>query len=316
MKTPVVFIIFNRADTARRVFEVIREARPARLFVIADGPRSERAGERELCLETRAIIDQVDWDCQVETDFSAVNLGCRRRVASGLSWVFSQVDEAIILEDDCLPDPSFFGFCEELLERYRDDERVMHIAGTNFQSGNSEYGKRASSSSYYFSRYNHCWGWATWRRAWSKFDGTMSCWPEVRRQGYLADILAGDEWAVPYWERSFQEVYEGRIDSWSFVWTLSCWVNNGLTILPTTNLISNIGFNPQGAHTINRRSRFANMKTEAIDLPLTAPPVMVRDRRADRYTQRHNFRDGWLIRLARRALRFYLQQQKRGRSQS
>ncbi len=314
MKTPVVFIIFNRADTARRVFEVIRRARPPRLFVIADGPREERAGEREMCLEARAIIDQVDWDCQVETDFSEVNLGCRRRVTSGLNWVFSKVDDAIILEDDCLPDPSFFGFCEELLERYRDDERVMHIAGTNFQFGNRQSRKRGSSSGYYFSRYNHCWGWATWRRAWSKFDESMRCWPEVRSRGYLTDILTGDEWAVPYWERSFQDVYNGRIDSWSFVWTLSCWVNNGLTILPHINLISNIGFNLQGAHTINRRSRFANMKTGSIALPLAPPPVMVRDRIADRYTQKHNFRDGWLIRLARRVLRFYLQQQKRERS--
>lgn len=314
MKTPVVFIIFNRADTARRVFEVIRQARPPRLFVIADGPRAERPGEWERCRETRAIIDQVDWDCQVETDFSAVNLGCRRRVASGLTRVFSQVEEAIILEDDCLPDPSFFGFCEELLERYRHDERVMHIAGTNFQFGAGKSGKRATPS-YYFSRYNHCWGWATWRRAWAKFDESMRCWPEVRDGGYLADILAGDEGAVRYWERSFQNVYAGRIDSWSFVWTLSCWVNNGLTILPGVNLISNIGFNLQGAHTINRRSRFANMKTETIALPLTAPPVMARDRLADRYTQRHNFRDGWLIRLARRVLRFYLRRQKRERSQ-
>jgi hypothetical protein len=300
MRTPVVFIIFNRLDTARRVFEVIREAKPPRLFVIADGPRVDRTGESEKCLEARTIIKQVDWECEVQTNFSETNLGCRRRVSSGLNWVFSQVDEVIVLEDDCLPDPSFFDFCEVLLERYRDDERVMHIAGTNYQFGN-----RRSPYSYYFSRYNHCWGWATWKRAWAKYDDTMSIWPEVRDQGYLKDILIGDELAVPYWRRSFQDVYDGKIDSWSFVWTLSCWINYGLTILPSVNLISNIGFNAHGAHTLNHLSRFANMKTASIEFPISSPPIMARDSQADRYTQKHNFRDGVLIRLGRRLLQFY-----------
>ena len=312
MRTPVVFIIFNRADTARRVLAAIRQARPSRLFVIADGPRPHRTGEEQRCLEARAVITEIDWECEVTTDFSDVNLGCRKRISSGLDRVFATVEEAIILEDDCLPEPSFFGYCEELLDRYRDDQRVMHIAGTNYLFGN--YQARMSRASYYFSRYNHCWGWATWRRAWKKYDATMSCWPELRESGRLADILAGDEWAVAYWQRAFQQVFDGRIDSWSFVWTLSCWINSGLTILPTVNLISNIGFNDQGAHTFNRRSRFANMETTPISLPLIDPPFLIRDREADHYTQRHNFRDGWLIRLARRFLEYQVRrrQQRRG----
>lgn len=302
MRTPVVFIIFNRADTARRVLGAIRQARPSRLFVIADGPRSNRPGEDERCREARSVISEIDWECEVTTDFADINLGCRKRISTGLNRVFATVDEAIILEDDCLPEPGFFGYCEELLERYRHDRRIMHIAGTNYLFG--RYRERMSRQSYYFSRYNHCWGWATWRRAWERFDTSMSCWPELRHSGRLKDILAGDEWSVPYWERAFQQVFDERLDSWSFVWTFSCWINSGLTILPTVNLISNIGFNEQGAHTLNRRSRFANMVTEPISLPLTDPPFLIRDREADRYTQRNNFRDGLLIRLARRMLEY------------
>lgn len=301
MKSALVFIIFNRADTAGRTFEMIRQARPSRLFVIADGPRPEREGEVERCAEARAIVDRVDWQCEVTRYFSETNLGCRRRISTGLREVFSEVDEAIVLEDDCLPDPSFFPYCEEMLERYRQDERVMHIAGTNYQ-----FGRRRTPWSYYFSRYNHCWGWASWSRAWRHYDDSMSLWPEVRDRGLLNDILAGDDGSVHYWERAFQEVYDGKIDSWSFVWTLSCWMRSGLTILPAVNLISNIGFNNRGAHTLNRRSRFAGMETEALAFPLAHPPFMIRDREADSYTQKNNFRDGRMIRLARRLMRYHL----------
>lgn len=309
MRTPVVFIIFNRADTARRVLAAIRQARPSRLFVIADGPRPHRVGEEQRCLEARAVIEEIDWECEVTTDFSDVNLGCRKRISSGLDRVFATVEEAIILEDDCLPEPSFFGYCEELLDRYRDDTRVMHIAGVNYLFG--QFQERLTRYSYYFSRYNHCGAWATWRRAWTLYDSDMNCWPELHKSGQLADILAGDEWAVRYWENAFQQVFDRRTDSWSFVWTFSCWINNGLTILPSVNLISNIGFNEQGAHTINKRSRFANMKTAPISLPLSNPIFMIRDIKADRYIQRHNFKDGIFIRLARKMLRYYVQRSQR-----
>jgi hypothetical protein len=303
MKTPVVFIIFNRADTARRVFEEIRRARPPRLFVIADGPRPARDGERQQCLETRAVIEGVDWECELTTDFSDLNLGCRNRIATGLDRVFAEVEEAIILEDDCLPDPSFFGFCEALLARYRDDRRVMHIGGSNYLGG--RFPERISPFSYYFSRYNHCWGWATWRRAWANYDAEMSHWSELRDRDGLTDILTGDESAVSYWKRAFDEVAAGRIDSWSLVWTFSCWINSGLTILPAVNLISNIGFDQRGTHTRNRHSRFANMPTSSIPLPLVDPWFVIRNREADRFTQRNNFQDGPLFRSLRRMLTLY-----------
>jgi hypothetical protein len=159
VNTPIAFFIFNRPDTTARVFEAIRQAQPSKLLVVADGPRSTRPGEAEKCAATRAIIDQVDWECEVLTNYSDVNLGCRHRVSSGLDWVFEQVEEAIILEDDCLPHPTFFRFCEELLEWYRHDHRIVAISGDNFQNGH-----QSGEFSYYFSRYVHIWGWATWRR--------------------------------------------------------------------------------------------------------------------------------------------------------
>lgn len=303
MNTPVVFIIFNRADTTRRVLDEIRRARPRRLFVVADGPRAGRPGERESCLEARSVINEVDWDCELTTDFSEDNLGCRRRIATGLDRVFAEVEEAIILEDDCLPAPDFFPFCEALLARYRHDCRVMHIGGSNYLG--DHFRERMSDASYYFSRYNHCWGWATWRRSWINYDANMSRWPELRDRKGLLDILTGDEWAVPFWQRAFEEVAAGRIDSWSLVWTFSCWINSGLTILPTVNLISNIGFDERGTHTRNRQSRFANMATGSIPLPPVEPRFMIRDREADRFTQRNNFRDTALLRLLRRLLTIY-----------
>lgn len=287
MRTPVVFIVFNRPDTARRVFSEIRRARPSRLFLIADGPRASRPGEQSECLAARSVVNDIDWDCELTTDLSDVNLGCRKRITTGLDRVFAEVEEAIILEDDCLPDQSFFGFCEELLARYRDDRRVAHIGGTNYLGDNFQ--ERMSVASYYFSRYNHCWGWATWRRAWTNRDANMSSWPALRDRGGLVDILTGDEWAVPYWEKAFAEVAAGRIDSWSLVWTFSCWINGGLTVLPTVNLISNIGFDQRGTHTRDQSSQFANMRTGSIQLPLVGPPFVIRDREADRFVQRNNF---------------------------
>lgn len=297
MQTPVAFIIFNRPDTTEQVFDVIRQARPPKLFVIADAARANRPGEVEKCSETRAIVEQVDWDCEVMTNFAEQNLGCQRRISSGLDWVFAQTERAIILEDDCLPHPSFFPYCEELLEQYRDDERVMHIGGTNYQ-----FGRRRFPYSYYFSRYNHCWGWASWRRAWRNFDVEMKLWPELRDSGLLKDLL-GDARAAADWQRAFQMVYEKHIDSWAYCWTLSCWAQSGLTILPSVNLISNIGFGSEGSHTLNRRSKFANMKFEDIGLPLIHPPFVIRDDEADKFTQRNNFRRSFVSRLGSSLLR-------------
>ncbi|WP_193194344.1 glycosyltransferase family 2 protein [Nostoc sp. MG11] len=285
MKVPVVFIIFKRPNTTEKVFEAIRQAKPPKLFVIADGPRADRPGEAEKCKATRAIIERVDWNCEVITNYSDINLGCRLRVSSGLDWVFTQVEEAIILEDDCLPHPTFFQFCDELLDKYRDDNRIMVVAGNNFQ-----YGRVRNQDSYYFSRYNHCWGWATWRRAWQHYDHEMKLWPKIRDEDWLKDILL-DPSAVKFWQNIFQYTYEEKINSWAYAWTFSCWIQNGLSILPNVNIVSNIGYSLEATHTVKNYNDFANMPVKALDFPLQHPLFMIRNSQADLFTQRNNFYD-------------------------
>ncbi len=282
LKTPVAFIIFKRPDTTERVFEAIRRARPSKLFVIADAPRPDRPGEAEKCAATRAIIDRVDWDCDVLKNYAQVNLGCAKRVSSGLSWVFEQVAEAIILEDDCFPHPSFFRYCEELLEYYRYDRRVMSVAGSNFQ-----FGAKVTDYSYYYSCYHDCWGWATWKRAWQYFDFEMKLWPKFKDTNFLPDKLANVN-SAKYWSKYFQLTYEGNKDSWFYRWLFCCWIQSGFAIVPKGNLISNLGFGLEGTHTLEN-SPFANLPIEAMDFPLLHPPFTIRNREADRLNQKKRF---------------------------
>jgi hypothetical protein len=238
------------------------------MFVVADGPRITKPGEAEKCAATRAIIDTVDWDCEVTRDFSDTNKGCGIRVATGITKAFGLVDRAVILEDDCVPSPSFFSYCAELLERYAEDERVMMVSGDN-----QLFGKAEVEESYYFSRYLHCWGWATWRRAWSKFDMGMRLWPEIRARG-LFDRRFARARERYYWDSLLQYVYEGRIDTWDYQWVYSVWANNGLCAVPRRNLVRNIGFNQDATHT-KRESAYSSLGAEELDFPLRHPEAMV-----------------------------------------
>lgn len=234
LQTPVALMIFNRPDTTTRVFEAIRAARPARLLVVADGPRPDRAGEADQCAAARAVINHIDWNCDVVTNYAETNLGCKRRIASGLDWVFNTVEEAIILEDDCVPHPDFFPFCAALLEKYREDERVMMIAGTNSLL------KLDIPESYLFSRYFSVWGWATWQRAWKNYDVNLGRWGKLGGQKQL-EYLFPQRYVVEYLTRSFDAVQSGRIDTWDYQWSFCCLFNSGLSAVPRVNLISNIG---------------------------------------------------------------------------
>lgn len=279
LKTPVVFIIFNRIDTTEKVFEAIRQVKPPLLLVIADGPRANRPGESEKCAAVRAIVERVDWNCEVLKNYSEINLGCKDRISSGLDWVFNTVEEAIILEDDCLPHPTFFRFCEELLELYRDDERVMSLTGVNLQ-----FGRNKPEESYYFSWFPNCWGWATWRRAWQYYDIEMKLWPSLRDGDFLENLL-GDSRSVKVWKSAFQVSYDGTVNNWFFRWLFACWVQNGLTIIPDRNLISNIGFGKEATHTYGEDSNYSNMQTEAMIFPLKHPNHRIRNFAADKFIQ-------------------------------
>ena len=298
LNTPVALLIFNRPDTTERVFNAIAKARPLKLLVVADGPRPQREGEAELCAQTRAIINRVDWDCEVITEFADSNMGCKRRVASGIDWIFEQVEEAIILEDDCLPDPSFFRYCEEMLKRYRDNERVGMVSG-----GNLQFGRQRGSGSYYFSKYTHIWGWASWRRAWKHYDRDLTLWPAFRDQGLLTQLFetSGEQ---EYWRNSFQWVHEGSLDTWDVSWTFTAITHGMLQVVPNVNLISNIGFGANATHT-HVVGVHANMPTQPIEFPLVHPTFVLADIQADLYIAQDQLAPSFMKRKWRRIQRMF-----------
>ena len=295
-QTAIAFVTFNRPEATARSFERIRQARPQTLFLVSDGPRIDRPGEAELVRETRRVAERVDWPCEVHRLYSEENLGCGRRISSAITQAFELVDRLVVLEDDCIAHRDFFPYCDALLDRYADDRRVMAVSGDNFQNG-----QWRTHASYYFSVYPHCWGWATWRRAWELFDHQLSHWPAFRDGGFMNAICV-DEYQLENWTRLFDDCRSGKIDSWAYPWTLCCWMNHGLTALPRVNLVSNIGFDRQATHT-HRKSTSAAIPTVALG-PLVHPKHVVRHFEADQYTEQTVFsgvtRGGPIKRFRRR----------------
>lgn len=268
-RTPIVFIVFNRPEHTRRVFQRIAQVRPTQLLVVADAARTARPGEDLLCREVREIATRVDWPCKLQTNFATENFGCRQRVITGLNWAFEQVEDAIILEDDILPDPSFFPFCEAMLDRFRNDSRVSMITGFNIVQDHlrTEY-------SYFFSRLTHIWGWATWRRAWLQYDEHLSHWPEIRDSGLMAELFP-----VPahrrFWTRIFDQMHNGTgPNTWDYQWMYTNLMTGSLSIVPRVNLIENIGFGPGATHTSDA-SAAPQVKAQQLPFPLAHPPAMV-----------------------------------------
>jgi len=268
LNTPILLLIFNRPQQTIRILESIRQQQPASLFIAADGPRDQRPGEEELCQQTRDLVmEHIDWPCQVHTLFRNNNLGCAKAVSSAINWFFSQVEEGIILEDDCLPDPSFYTFCSQLLDRYRHQHDVMHIGGSNYQSGTQR-----GNASYYYSRYAHIWGWATWRRAWQYYDFSLH-----RYRQY-------DTGNIPvHFIRDLDAFYALKMDTWDTQWFLSVLFNNGLCITPNTNLIRNIGYGREATHTKTEPAWFRKMVYGSIP-DITHPYIIQPDQEADAYT--------------------------------
>jgi len=283
LKTPVVLIMFNRPDTTELVLSEIAKVKPAKLLVISDGPRASHATDLKKVDSTRALLSRVNWDCEVNTNFSDTNLGTKIRISTGLDWVFTQVPEAIILEDDCLPDLSFFRFCEELLDLYRHDQRIGMISGDNFQ-----FGQRRNEDSYYFSRYGHIWGWATWRDRWvGTYDVKMSKWPIIRDQGWINDLV-GHKSEAAYWQKIFERTYRGEFDAWDYQWVFTNWIEGRVSIVPSVNLVSNIGFNKNATHTTGG-SDLANLPRTPVQFPLKHPVGRFRNLEADEFSYRKCF---------------------------
>lgn len=282
LQTAVLFLVFNRPDTTRQVFEAIRQAKPPRLYVAADGPRTSREGESERVAQVRKIATEVDWPCEVNTLFREKNIGCKRAVSGGISWFFEHEEQGIILEDDCLPNHDFFSFCEELLNRYKSDDRVWVVTGNNFQNGMPR-----GDASYYFSRYNHVWGWASWRRAWMKADMEIKFWP-AWKVSHQWQLFWGDATTRRYWESIFNRMHRAELDAWGYQWTASVWYHGGLTATPNVNLVRNIGFGMDATHTTSADSPLARMTTNTL-AKITHPNVVQRSIDADRYVFDHVF---------------------------
>ena len=282
MKTPVVLTVFNRPGIVARVFSEIAKARPSKLYVIADGPRANRPGEAENCAAARSVIERIDWDCEVLRNYSDTNLGPRRRLSTGINWVFEHEEEAIILEHDCLPHPTFFPFCEQLLAKYRNDQRVMHINGSNFLMG-----RVRMHDSYDFSRITHSWGFATWRRAWQFYDVDMKAWPALRNTSLVLDALMGNKQCAEYFTNVFDQTHSQLINTWDYQWLLTCWRLDGLSILPKTNLISNIGFGEEALYCADINDLLANVPFHAMRFPLQHPLRVEVNREAEKFTIEH-----------------------------
>ena len=279
-------MVFNRPGPTAQVFAEIARQQPRTLLVIADGPRTNHPEDAECCARARAIIDQVDWDCVVHRNYADTNLGLRLRISSGLNWAFGSVEEAIVLEDDCLPHPTFFRFCEELLERYRNNPRVMHISGDNFQ-----FGRHQITTSYYFSRYPHIWGWASWRRAWAHYDVELMAWTETAdRNRYLRSLDDSSERS--FWGKCWDDVSQGVINTWDYQWAFACLAQEGLCVMPAQNLVSNIGFGGPATNTVSQQGLFDRMVTFPMRFPLSHPTRIERDARADSHTARLFFCGG------------------------
>jgi hypothetical protein len=277
----VLLLVFRRADLVHRQIEALRPLRPTRLYVAADGPRQGNFADHVECAQARRVLGEIDWPCTVKKLLRSANLGVKLAVTQGIDWFFEHEECGIILEEDCLPHPDFYTYCAALLERYRDDPRIMQISGTNFQPV-----PRADGASYFFSRYNHVWGWATWRRAWAcyrpHFEGIEDFWQRTAR-GYWANRRE-----KKYWSKMFALASSNRVQTWAYRWTFTIWAEGGLCIYPERNLVTNQGFDARATNTSKPDKAKANRPLEPLG-SLVHPSAVSRCLPADRWTFEHLF---------------------------
>lgn len=275
--TPILFLVFNRPDTTAKVFEKIREIKPARLFVAADGPRPGKEGEAAKCGEVRKLIlDGIDWTCDVKTLFRDSNMGCGRAVSEASKWFFNSAGEGIVLEDDTLPDSSFFKYCKDLLAYYRNDESIKMIGGCNFQKG-----KIRGDGSYYFSDYIHGWGYASWQRAWKNYDFKLDQFTEESFE-LLLEKKIPDNIEREYWKKIYRDILDKKYDTWDFQFLFSMWQENAKSIIPNKNLVTNIGFGNNATHTAHSNDPAANIPLSSLH-KIVHPSSSKVNSLADRY---------------------------------
>jgi hypothetical protein len=283
LKTPVLFLVFNRPDTTKKVFESIRMVKPVKLYIAADGARVTKDGETDKVNAVRSLIlNNIDWPCDVFTFFRDENLGCKIAVSEAIDWFFKNEEMGIILEDDILPDLSFFRYCEELLIKYRFNQEIKMISGNSFTTGEIN-----GSNSYYFSHYSNIWGWASWRRAWSKYSPELRNWPNRRKTDFLLEIGDFNKDFVRYWRKMLDKTHSGRINTWDYQWQYTIWESKGLCITPSLNLITNLGFGMEGTHTTSPKIAFYKLHAQTLNFPLSHPDGFERNKIADRWHDLH-----------------------------
>jgi hypothetical protein len=291
LSTPVVLIMFNRPKLTKITLEAIRKVNPQQLFVVSDGPRIKYPDEKLLVDACRNLVDSIDWPCEVTKIYSSSNMGCRDRISSGLSEVFNLVDRAIILEDDCLPNESFFYFTQELLDKYASDPRVGLIGGTkllDFSTGDS--------NSYFFSRHPQIWGWATWARVWKNYDVRVRDWPKMRKTPFLRENLVSKN-AMENWKQNFNLVFWRKIDTWDYQLVFNLWKNRMLSIVPNSNLVTNLGFGESATHTLDESSPFAALPVDELRWPLSHPESVSVNEKADLLSESRLFQASRVVRM-------------------
>ncbi len=292
---PILVMAFNRPGPAAGLLKVLRQLKPLRLYLAFDGPRLERPDEQALCEEVRNVFrDGIDWPCQVSWLLRTHNLGCRVAVSSAIDWFFQTEAEGVILEDDIHPIPGFFGYCAELLERYRDDLRIGAIAANNHQ-----FEAPPAAASYYFSIYSHCWGWATWRRAWRFYHQAEILWPEFRRQRWLYQLGGRD--FERRWLFLIDQVCSGEVNTWDVLWQLACWQQGFLICLPAKEQVRNVGFDTDATHTLDEGSPLR--VPQELVRPLVHPSIILPSRRFDRVTYDRLYRKRFTTELKRKTLK-------------
>ncbi|WP_115719140.1 nucleotide-diphospho-sugar transferase [Gallaecimonas mangrovi] len=268
-KTPVLFLVFNRLDTTQQVFQRIREIKPIQFYIACDGARENKSSEKKDIEKVRQyILENIDWHCEVKTLFREQNLGCKLAVSSAIDWFFENEEQGIILEDDCLPSKSFFYFCQENLEQYKNDLRIWHVAGYRYP------GLKKISKSYDFSRFTQVWGWASWRSRWKHYDVTLEKYkkhPNILRDLSFFEQKDANQSRADVLSR----VVDGEINTWDYQWNFCVRINNGLAIRPSQNLVRNIGFNEQATHTFDEELSIVNNQELEIEFPLSHPEFIM-----------------------------------------
>ena len=273
-RTPILLLVFNRPDLTQELINSLEKIKPEILYIVADGPRKNNLDDKAQCKKVQSLFENLNWSCSIHKLYRDQNIGCAKSVSRGITWFFEENEQGIILEDDCIADPSFFPYCETLLERFKENSSIFHISGNNFQDG-----IKHGDADYYFSIFNHIWGWATWRRAWEKYSLEIEPEEAHKMIGFVQN-----QKILGYFKNQFENLVHNKIDTWDYSWTFTCWKNQGISILPNKNLVSNIGFEPSATHTRQEDSPLSKLPTKQISFPLVNPDKIEINRRADLYT--------------------------------